>query len=725
MKRLVVISIIIGLSNMLYAQGIDRKKVVTRNNPHVTSVDPLASLTVGNGHFAFTVDATGLQTFPEEYAKGVPLCTMSEWGWHSFENTKYYKASDVLVEKDFGRGHKEIYSVQFKEKGWQQDAANYLRANPHRLHLGCIGLNLADTSLVKNVDQTLDLWTGKIESRFTYNGQPYHVKTVCNPATNQIASRVETKGRVEVLFRVPYPTGGHSDDAADWSKEHKQRVKYRFSDNDADLTVTIDDVVYDLRITWVGEAHISQAGRHAVKLSNKKGTLDFSVEFKHHRPRYYSTPSVHHQPFTDHSLRTAAFWNEYWKNGAIVDFSRVSDPRARELERRVVLSQYLLAVNDAGKTPPAETGLTYNSWFGKFHLEMTWWHQAQFALWGHPDLLLPTMEWYQGVAPKARKIAQRQGFQGVRWMKMTDPSGEEAPSNVGSYLIWQQPHYIYFAELLYRYCKNHEAMKRVPAKAKEMEQVAKKMLAGYGPLVEATAEFMSSFVTLDSVHNRYILKGCIPMQETLKVDETVNPPFELSYWLWGLQTAQKWRERSGKPRRADWDDIINRLSPLASGEDSLYWAAETAPIYEHPTAITQQPSPNISDHPAVLGAVGMLPQNHLVDNDIMRHTLHWIWDNWNWDKTWGWDYPMVAMCAARLGEPERAVDALLMDKRTNTYLVNGHNYQDDRLRVYLPGNGGLLTAVAMMLAGWDGAEGKNPGFPTNWDVQWEGLLPLP
>ena len=129
MKRLVVISLIVGLSSMLYAQGIDRKKVVTRNNPHVTSVDPLASLTVGNGHFAFTVDATGLQTFPEEYAKGVPLCTMSEWGWHSFENTKYYKASDVLVEKDFGRGHKEIYSVQFKEKGWQQDAANYLRAN--------------------------------------------------------------------------------------------------------------------------------------------------------------------------------------------------------------------------------------------------------------------------------------------------------------------------------------------------------------------------------------------------------------------------------------------------------------------------------------------------------------------------------------------------------------------------------------------------------------------
>ena len=41
------------------------------------------------------------------------------------------------------------------------------------------------------------------------------------------------------------------------------------------------------------------------------------------------------------------------------------------------------------------------------------------------------------------------------------------------------------------------------------------------------------------------------------------------------------------------------------------------------------------------------------------------------------------MNATRLGEPEKAVEALLMNKRTNTYLPNGHNYQDPRLRVYL------------------------------------------
>ena len=109
----------------------------------------------------------------------------------------------------------------------------------------------------------------------------------------------------------------------------------------------------------------------------------------------------------------------------------------------------------------------------------------------------------------------------------------------------------------------------------------------------------------------------------------------------------------------------------------------------------------------------------------MLNTLNWIEHGWNWDKTWGWDFPMVAMCAARLGQPDKAIDALLMSQRTNTYLPNGHNYQDARLRCYLPGNGGLLTAVAMMLAGWDGSTGSNPGFPPSWNIRWEGLLSLP
>ena len=88
---------------------------------------------------------------------------------------------------------------------------------------------------------------------------------------------------------------------------------------------------------------------------------------------------------------------------------------------------------------------------------------------------------------------------------------------------------------------------------------------------------------------------------------------------------------------------------------------------------------------------------------------------------------MVAMAATRLGMPGKAIDALMMNVQTNTYLVNGHNYQDDRLRLYLPGNGGLLSAVALMCAGYDGCKEINPGIPKNgkWKVKWEGLKRLP
>ena len=59
---------------------IDREALVERNSPVVTAFDSLASLSVGNGEFAYTVDITGLQTFPDNYKKGVPLGTQSQSG---------------------------------------------------------------------------------------------------------------------------------------------------------------------------------------------------------------------------------------------------------------------------------------------------------------------------------------------------------------------------------------------------------------------------------------------------------------------------------------------------------------------------------------------------------------------------------------------------------------------------------------------------------------------
>ena len=42
----------------------------------------------------------------------------------------------------------------------------------------------------------------------------------------------------------------------------------------------------------------------------------------------------------------------------------------------------------------------------------------------------------------------------------------------------------------------------------------------------------------------------------------------------------------------------------------------------------------------------------------MKNTFNDIEKSWNWERTWGWDYPMAAMCATRLGKPEQAIEVL-------------------------------------------------------------------
>ncbi len=679
---------------------IDREALVHRNNPHVTAFDSLASLSVGNGRFAITVDATGLQTFPERCSLGVPLGTQSQWGWHEFANPQNYRPEETLKDYDFGRGKLEPYAVQFNEPGRQQAAADWYRVNPHRLHLGIVGLELANDpapTALNEVDQQLDLWRGVITSSFRVEGHAYQVETACHPETDLIASRLQADVPPAIKLRFPYPTGGHADDACNWNANDKHTTTIINQEaQSAVLKRELDNTTYYVTLRWEGEATLAEKEKNYFVLTPAGNELNFTCAFTP------DAPSAQVISPTETLTASENYWNAFWKEGAAVDFSECTDSRAAELERRVVLSQYLLAIQCAGDTPPQETGLTYNSWYGKFHLEMIWWHQAQFALWNRAHLLDRTLGWYETVEPIAREIAARQGFEGIRWMKMTDPSGTEAPSKVGSFLIWQQPHLIYLAELVYRNNPSPEVIDK------------------YYTLIQETAKFMYSFATYEELEGRFVLKGAIPAQETLRAAETVNPPFELSYWHFAMETAQKWRERAGEPRNLQWDEMIDKLSPLAYNEDGLYLAAETATDTYIDIRYT-------SDHMAVLGSVGILPMCKLIRPDYMKNTLNWVWDNWNWGKTWGWDYPMTAMNAARLGEPEKAVGALLMDKRTNTYLVSGHNYQDGRLRLYLPGNGGLLTAVAMMCAGWDGCDVDTPGFPKDgtWNVRWEGLKPMP
>ena len=714
---------------------INRQAVVTRNNPVVTEASPLASLTVGNGHFATTVDVTGLQSFPFEYEAGVPLTAMSDWGWHKFENTAGLTPADSEKSFDLGHGHPEVYAVEYKaskgDDARKVAATEYFRVNPHRLNLGAIGLELkgADGKPIglkdlRGIRQELQLYDGKIESQFVADGQTVSVTTAAKQDKDAVVYRIKSPllkdGRARVSIRLPYPTGKHADAASDWTKpeRHTSRIVSSCA-NAAVIEHQLDATRYCLSLQWEGDATITECDRHYFTLTTTADVLSFKAEYAP-----VTTPTPPTTLVFDQELKAVVkAWNRWWQEGAIVDFSQCTDPRAKELERRVVLSQYLTQVNCANNMPPQETGLTYNSWFGRPHLEMTWWHMVDFALWSRPETVAQVLKWYDDVAyPVARQIAQRQGFKGVRWMKMTDPWAGEAPSNTGSFLIWQQPHYIYMAEEMYRANPTAETLQK------------------YGKQVEETADFMADFVS--RANGTYFLQGATAMQESMSKDFSYNHPFELAYWQYGLSVANAWRERQGKERNQQWDAIIKEMAPLPMNKDGIYTAGlpkgkttglKSFDPFDAVAAGAASVSTTESfnekcrnDHPAVLGPFGMLPP-YSVSNDLVaaRKTLNWVMDNWNWATTWGWDYGMTAMAAARLGQPETALKALLIDTQKNTYLVNGHNFQTaDRLRIYLPGNGALLTAVAMMCAGWDGCQQPmNPGFPQNgqWNVRWEGL----
>jgi len=626
----------------------ERKALVTRHNPTYKADDIRAPLGVGNGEFAFSADITGLQTFPAKFEKSFPLCTQSQWGWHSFRRP----AGELkLTEYDtFGR------KVGYPSNGkGQEEIFNWLRENPHRLHLGRVGLLGIAEDEISGAEQTLDLWTGTLISKFTYKGKVVTVRTCVHPTLDMLACEIDSP--LKVIIEFPYGTGATG--AADWTKPQAHQTS-------GDIRRTLDGDSYSVSIETKGEVRLERRSEHVFALHavvdrERRNKLAFSVLFEKTK-----TGTRHPDCFA----ACAEYWPRFWSTGAAVEF-----PDNRELERRAVLSQFLTAIHCSGSMPPQETGLTMNSWYGKFHLEMHWWHAAHFPMWGRPKMLERSLGWYNQILPAARAKAKQQGYEGVRWPKMTGPSGEDSPSNIGPFLIWEQPHPIEYAELMYKASPGRQTLDR------------------YREMVFETATFMASYANWDG--SRYVLgPPVIPAQENHPPRETWNPTYELVYWAHALGIAQQWRKRLGLEPEPKWEDVRTKLAALPV-KDGVYLAHENGP---------QTFTERNRDHPSMLAALGVLPGVG-VDRAVMRRTLDRVLRDWKWPDTWGWDYPMVAMTAAELGDQKLALEVLLMKTSKNEYVASGHNYQRPGLPCYLPGNGGLLAAIARM-----GAKGQISGW---------------
>ncbi|WP_114951507.1 hypothetical protein [Sphingosinicella terrae] len=727
-----------------FAQPIDRHALVSRHSPVLTAIDAHAPLMVGNGEIGFTADMTGLQTFPEAYSPLAPLLTMAQWAWHSFPNPGGFTEADGLAMVPVpGRGEQPYPWIRDWSEIEARPALAWLRENPHRFSLARIGLAMTDRAgrparveQLTHTRQRLDLWTGTLHSAFRFDGVPVTVETRVHPQQDLILVRIRSPlvaaGRIGVDIVYPGVSRTLNPDPSDWSVDEAHRTEIVAGEpGRIRLRRQLDATSFHSTIAAPG-ATIAAAGAHAFRIRPAGGdTLVLMIGFE--RNGAAPAPAVAFEPA---AAAAADHWRSYWTSGGAIDFSGSTDARAAELERRVVLSQYLSAVNGSGSLPPQEEGLFSNSWNGKFHLEVHPLHAAHFAAWGRPERLERSLAWYLETLDRARAVAQRHGVEGAWWTKMSGPEGRNSPSTINPFIMWQQPHPIYMAELVWRTRRDRATLER------------------YAELVEATAALLASWPRRDGV--RLVLgPPIIPVQENHPPLTTVNPAFETEYFRWGLATAQAWRERLGQPRRADWDAAIAALAPPAQ-RDGLYLPVESAPDFWRAAAspacsqnAIEPPCLN-RDHPSFLMAYGWIAGGR-IDSETMRRTLRATEAHWDLRQTWGWDFPIVAMTAARLGEPEGAVDWLFRDLPNNRWGTSGMTprihleaHAADLFapgtrpagpdgpgyrraaETYFPSNGSLLLAVGMMAAGWDGSQGEAPGFPREgWRVRVEGIRPLP
>jgi len=685
--------ILFALHSACFAGKIDRKALVQRHNITIHQDNPKKPMQVGNGEFAYNVDITGMQTFSAHN-------TMAHWAWHSMPLPEGLKIDDFMGQTYTVNGRPVKFDIDNPQ---QPELSKWLAANPQPVNLGRIGLylthadgSMADVSEIKNASQTLDLWTGIITSSFVFDGCNVMVKTACHQKTDELGFAINSplisKGRLKIAIEFPYADDREGADfIGDYSNIQKHSTVIKEIGKNLLIKRKMDDFNYFVSITSQSPIKYDQS-----ESQNNPHKLILKPEGDHSQFNFtFSQESKKEEVFENVFTASAQGWKEYWLSGAVIDFSKCTDTRAFELERRVVLSQYHMKVNNAGTLPPPESGFLKNNWHGKFHFEMIWWHGAHFAFWNRWNELDKMLNVYQKFLPTSIERAKKQGYLGARWPKATGNIDREWPHFIHAFLIWQQPHPIYFAELDYRLHPNKET------------------LVKWEDVVFATADFLASYPVLDSISGRYNLDSPLfIMSENTDHNTTKNPAFELSYWRYGLRTAIEWRKRLKLPDSNSWNSVLKNLAPLPV-EDNKYVTYE---------GIKDMWTKYNFEHPGLIATYGMLPGVG-VDTAIIRNTFDQVLKTWNFDRTWGWDIPVVAMTAARLNRSETAVDMLLYPNDQFSFDVMGYNSW-----VYFPGNGGLLSAVAMMAGGWDGCpDTYAPGFPKNgkWNVKFEGFNKMP
>lgn len=588
-----------------------KKSDIIKYNLKFNHIDSKNPVTIGNGDFAITLDQTGTQSLYETY-KDIPLSTMSNKNWF-YKDKKNIKPSYVdgkaymLFNLDNDPNYQTNRQYPFKYSFMQI----LLYDND----------KLIDINNIKDIKQELDLYKGIVTSSFNYKEKINKTISFIYQDHDEFNFKLQSDN-LNLALKFNYPS---------------------YTKNGYRLDILPNVLVKEDRITLLYDDKNSLSFK--LKSSSNYQIVENTLIFDDNNVSFSLALD---------EIKEGKLLDEFWKcdNGIIID--------NEELVKKMVLSKYLLHVNSTGIYPPQESGLTYNCWNSKFHLEMHLIHSLWNIYNNHVGDLVKSFDYYLSIMPSSLKRASLNGYKGLRFPKMTGPDGEDSPSNIGPLLIWQAPHILFMLqEIYYLYNK---------------ENIIKK----YEPLISGTIDFMISFLTLkDSKYQMLdpLLEAC----ESIPLDRCQNPSFELEYWRYTLERQPKIDTVLYGHQRYDYLDITSKI--ITPKEDDgiylkTYGVIDKYDLYK--------------DHPTE-GFLMSFFKSKIVDKEKMVKTIDYILKNMDLSSYWGWDFPFLGLSLLNCGEIEKSIEVTQLNTINNQYLYNGYNTSPrDDLKAYLPGNGAFL-----------------------------------
>lgn len=242
----------------------------------------------------------------------------------------------------------------------EADISNWLIQNPQRLNLANVGLQFEEDRVTENdledKSQDLDLWSGSISSSFVYDGSRVDVQTWSHPGDSIVAIEVKSdllrSAKLGVFYDFPYSDVNKFDApyVGVWNDTTHHKASVQSKTHTATFQHVLDDTANYLKTQWLSKGKISGPLRGTNKYvlrTTGSSTVRIVASFSNTDNSADKLPS-----FEEVTGESRSWWASYWNSGAFIDLSATKNATATELQRRIILSQYLMAVNEASDNPP-------------------------------------------------------------------------------------------------------------------------------------------------------------------------------------------------------------------------------------------------------------------------------------------------------------------------------------------------------------------------------------